>query len=170
VSAKLAELLIDLSEFSDEDAEQVTFDRYAELYLDRGTSPKRTGLQRAHDGERVIFFEDRFPHAFSETVSWYAKGPFDRSRGERVAWIGPVVSGEVPGTECWLVPPKNGGHRTDNRPRNRLYIVNDEGYVVWLEPLRAGGFKFSSAYVAGPGDLRRYRKTGRKLWAQKNTP
>ena len=170
MNEKLASLLLDLSGLSDGEAEEVVFEKYVELYLDRGTEPKRTGALQTHDEKKVVFFEDRFEHAFAQTVAWYEKGGFDRSRGERVAWIGPVVRGEIPGTECWLVPPKNGGRRQPDRPWNRVYMVEEERYVVWLEPLRSGGWKFSSAYVAGYGDLRRYRRAGRRLWARENTP
>lgn len=170
MQSRLAELLLDLSGLSDEDAARLTFEKYACLYLDRGKTPKRTGALHTHDDEKVIFFEDRFPHAFAETVSWHRKGTFDLRRGERVAWIGPVVAGEIPGTECWLVPPKNGGRTPRIRSRNRIYMLEMEKYVVWLEPLHAGGWKFSSAYMAGSGDLRRYQNAGRCIWAHKNTP
>lgn len=166
----LASLLIDLSDVTDDEAWRCTFDTYGKLYLDRGTTPRRTGATRTHDGEKVVFFEDRFVHAFSETVGWYQKGKFDPQRGSRVAWIGPVIQGRVSDTECWLVPPKNGGRRGPNRRPNRAYIVRSELYVVWLEPLGSGDWKFSSAYVAGPGDIRRYGRDGRLFWAQKNTP
>lgn len=167
---RLASLLVDLSDMSDEEAEQAVLTMYGELYLTRGKSPKRTGAIHAHDEERVVFFEDRFDHAFAATVAWLKKGPFDRRRGERVAWIGTVVRGEIAGTECWLMPPEDRRPPPNDRLRRRLYIVREESYVVWLEPLRSGGWKFSSAYVAGHGDIRRYQRLGRRFWAQKNTP
>jgi len=170
LDGKLASLLLDLSELDDDDARSAVFDKYVELYLDRGSAPRRTGAIRTHDSRKVVFFEDRFEHAFSETIGWQRKGTFSRRRGERVAWIGPVVRGEIAGTECWLVPPKNGGRRDRIRRRNRVYIVARERYVVWLEPLGSDAWKFSSAYVAGHGDIRRYRRSGRRLWAHQNTP
>lgn len=167
---ELAPLLIDLSGLDDNEAELATLDKYAALYLDKGRAPKRLGVRTTHDGEEVLFYEDRFPHAFSATVSWCTKGAFDRTRGERVAWIGPVIAGEIDGTECWTVPPKNGGRRGPRRRPDRLYVVSSTGYVVWLSPRDEGGWKFSSAYVAGHGDIRRYHSYGRRIWARKKTP
>ena len=167
---RLASLLIDLSETSDEEANRLVFEKYVELYLDATTASCRVGVRETHDGEPVVFFEDRFDHAFAKTVAWCRKGPFDRLRGERVAWIGPVIAGEIEGTECWLLPPKNGRRDLQGRRPNRAYIVHAEAYVVWLTPRVDGRWRFSTAYVAGYSDIRRYRREGRRLWAHKNTP
>ncbi|MCX5656339.1 MAG: hypothetical protein NTY65_17010 [Planctomycetota bacterium] len=172
MNAVLAELFLDLSAFSDEEAEQVVFEKYAELYLDCETRTGWVGIRKTHDGQDVVFFEDRFVHAFytskEKTSRQYAKDRFERSRGERIAWIGPLVAGEIDGSECWLIPPKDGGRHLDDRPPNRFYLLRQEGYVVWLEPRKNGGWKFSSAYVAGH-NLERYCTEGRLFW-KKSTP
>lgn len=171
---RLASLLIDLSELSDEEAEQTAFNKYAELYLDTETASCRIGVREAHDGEQVVFFEDRFDHAFftssQKTSRSYAKDRLDRRRGERVAWIGPVLAGEIEGTECWVLPPRNGRRVLQGRRPNRLYIVLAEAYVVWLEPRLDERWRFSTAYVASYSDIRRYQRDGRRAWAHKNTP
>jgi hypothetical protein len=168
---KLASLLIDLSSMTDEEADRHVFEKYVELYLDKGEAPRRMGVRRTHDGEDALFTESRYKHAFgtsSDKVnSPYANDVFVRSRGERVAWIGPVIAGECEGTQCWLVPPKNGDRDARGRPPNRLYVVGDEAYVVWLEPRRQGGWWFSSAYVGRYADIRRYCRLGRQIWAHK---
>ena len=174
MDARLASFLVDLSGLSDKDAEQLVFQKYVELYLDRGRPPRRIGIRKTHDGTNVKFGESRYDHAFytfaESTSRKYAKDKFDRLRGERVAWIGPVVAGEIEGTECWIGPPKNGRRDVRSRAPNRFYIVPSERYNVWLEPTRDGGWWFSSAYVAGFGDIRRYCRIGRQIWAQKNIP
>jgi hypothetical protein len=168
----LAALILDLSGLSDQEAEDVVFQRYIDLYLDRQTHTGWVGIRKTHDGEDVVFFEDRFEHAFcttkDRTSRQYAKDRFQRSRGERVAWIGPIVAGEIEGSECWLIPPKGAGYNPHSRPPNRFYIVRQEGYIVWLEPRKNGGWKFSTAYVAGH-DIERYCREGRLLW-KKSTP
>ena len=170
---RLASLLIDLSETSDEEANRLVFEKYVELYLDATTASCRVGVRETHDGEPVVFFEDRFDHAFftsgQKTSRPYAKDRFDRRRGERVAWIGLVIAGAVEGTECYLLPPK-GGARLPGQRENRVYIVYAEAYVVWLTSRVDGRWRFSTAYVAGYSDMRRYRREGRRLWAHKNTP
>jgi len=168
----LTGLFLDLSGFCDEDAERIVFREYAKRYLDRPTQTGRVGVRKTHDGQDVVFFEDRFQHAFytsgEKTSRQYAKDKFERSRGERVAWIGPLLAGEIEGSECWLIPPKGGGRGLSRRPPNRFYLLRQEWYIVWLEPRRNGGWKFSSAYVAGHS-IERYGQEGRLFW-KKSTP
>jgi hypothetical protein len=173
---QLASLLIDLSAMLEEEADQFVFEKYAELYLDQGPEQRRIGVRNAHDGQEVLFTESRYDHAFGtsreKTSRQYAKDKFDRLRGERVAWIGPVVAGQIDGTECWVMPPEDGSRDERGRTLNqRMYLVRPEGYVVWLQPSsRRNGWWFSTAYVAGFGDVRRYCRTGRQVWAHKNIP
>jgi len=174
LNVRLASLLVDLSGLSDEQADELVFEKYVELYLDRRAEPRRIGVRPAHDGTDVVFTESRYDHAFGATHETttrpYAKDELDRSRGERVAWIGPVIAGEVEAAECWVIPPKNGRRDVRNRPPNRFYLVREERYVVWLEPSSKNpGLWFSSAYVAGYGDVRRYCRAGRRIWAHEKS-
>jgi hypothetical protein len=166
------ELWLELGGLTEEEAVQETRREYERLYLDKGRPPKRLGIRNTHDSREVIFFEDRFKHAFfksSHPISRsHLKDVFAWDRAERVRWIGPLIAGTLSDSECWLVPPKGNRRYHTRRLPNRLYILWRERYVVWLEPLRSGAWKFSSAYPAG-GDVRRYCQAGSTLW-QKNTP
>jgi len=154
VNPNLASLLLDLSGLSDEEAEEVTYQEYIKLYTDQKTHGGRIGLRKTHDGEEVIFFEDRFGHAFftsaQKTSRQYAKDEFQRNRASRVRWIGPIIQGDIGDTECWRIFPHQRYHSNTNMP-SRLYILWDEKYLVWLEPRKSGSWWFSSAYVAERG-------------------
>ena len=77
---------------------------------------------------------------------------------ERIAWIGPILRGEVADTQSWESIPG-----TDPR-KNRLCIASSELYVVWLEPLRSGSWKFSTAYVARAAQATEYKRGKRCVW------
>jgi len=169
VHPSLTSLLVDLSGFSDIDAKKCIFEKYVQLYLDRGIPPRRIGISKTHDGLDCMFTESRFSHAFYFSGR-LKKNIFSRIRGARVAWISPVIAGLIDETECWLVPPKVRAQEGQTRLRNRLYLVRQESYVVWLEPGEGNKWWFSSAYIAGRGDLRRYCNAGTLIWVQKNIP
>lgn len=162
----LASLLLDLHDLSDEEAEDLVFDKYVDLYLDRGTPPRRTGIRETHNSSHCMFTESRFNHAFF-CKERYAKDKFSRLRGARVAWIGPLIAGVFAKMECWLVPPKDAFRQDQMRRFNRLYLLREESFVVWLEPGKGKNWWFSSAYVAGRGDIRRYCNAGTLIWAQR---
>jgi len=113
-----------------------------------------------------VFYEDRFEHAFYKSIDkanrQFNKGEFDWLRAARIRWIAFAIQGKASGVECWLVPH----HHTINR----MYLLREEKYVVWLIPRKTNGWKFSTAYIAGPQDIRRYCRQGRILWTQKNIP
>lgn len=100
----LASLLLDLAGLSDEEAEELTYQEYVKLYMDRQTRRGMIGERQTHDGEPVIFYEDRFHHAFftaSDKITRpYAKNRFDRVRASRVRWIGGIIRGNIDGTSC----------------------------------------------------------------------
>jgi len=100
------------------------------------------GLHPTHDNDTVVFWSDRFAHAFfnkDKAAHFYgAKKVLDVERIERIRWIGEVVRGNVPNSVCWEVPSPEGRLR----PPNRLYIVNGRNYVVFLEPRMEGGGSF----------------------------
>lgn len=165
----LASLLVDLSGFSDTDAENCVFNKYVHLYLDHGIPPRRVGIRKTHDGLDCMFTESRFAHAFY-FEGRFRKNIFSKVRGARIAWIGPVIAGLIEKTECWLIPPKDRFQEGQTRPWNRLYLLRQGSYVVWLEPGKSNKWWFSSAYVAGYGDIRRYCSAGTLIWIKKNIP
>lgn len=158
------DLLLDLSGKTDDEAASFGERQYRELYLQRG----RTGSLQAHDGEIVIFFEDRYHHAFhtshNRAKHAYSKAKVATDRIERLAWVGPMIEGRFPDFECWEVPLKVPEEGFRCFPGKRLYVSWSRGYLIWLEPLRKGGFKFSSCYCVPSGDIARYIKRSRKLW------
>ena len=117
---------------------------------------------QAHDGDSVTFFEERFDHAFfksSDPRGGGRKDGIDIDRVQRVLWIGRLIQGSVYNSECLQVPNKR-----PDKPDTRLYIINSEMYVVWLEPLEVGGWVFSSAYKPMARQIKAYRKSGKKIW------
>jgi len=167
VNPTLASLLLDLSGLSDVEAEELTYQEYIKLYTVRQTRCGMIGVRETHDGDAVIFYEDRFYHAFFTTVDkisrQYNKAKFDRVRGSRIRWIGEVIQGNIDGTSCWYI---------SDSPASivkRLYVVWDEYYLVWLNPRKKGGWRFSSAYVADHKYIRRKTTKGSCFW-RKITP
>ena len=156
----LAEILVDLSAVPDAELADTGKQLYAENYLNKG----RVGEYLCHDQAIVLFHEERFGHAFYDKFDrWCYRKRTDvpsRERIERIRWIGEIIKGNVIGSECWEVLGPDG-----REPRNRLYIVWKELYVVWLEPRTAGGWRFSSAYVKQGGDIRKYCRKGNKIWS-----
>lgn len=114
------------------------------------------------------FFDDRYFHGFRTSKDRarraYAKDKVAVDRIERIQWIRPILEGQVEGIECWEVPLKipEEGYRCF--PGKRLYVCRDREYIVWLEPLRKGGFKFSTSYVAPKKEIERYIERGRLIW------
>jgi hypothetical protein len=159
----LQELLIDFSEVPSNELEDKGRAAYREHYLNRG----KFGIFNCHDGAAVVFHEDRFDHAFYDKPDRWSltksRDMPEESRLERMRWIGPLIRGEVPASECWEVPSPTGRRR----PPNRLYVIWEEQYIVWLEPRENGGWKFSSAYVVTRGSIRDYCRGGGKVWPVK---
>src|SRR5579862_5253050 len=73
-----------------------------------------------HDGGRITFTDERFDHAFFSTDDKinkrFGKHQFMLDRAERLHWIAAIVSGKVPGVECWKVPPAYAA-----APKQRIY-------------------------------------------------
>ena len=165
----LASLLLDLNGLSDDEAEALTYEEYIRLYMDRKTHRGMVGEHRTHDDEAVVFYEDRFEHAFFSSSHGarrrYVKDKFQRNRGSRVGWIGPVIQGDICGTECWRIAPI-GHYHSDAKKPARLYILWEENYLVWLEPRRNGEWWFSTAYVAERGKtyIRNITNRGVRSW------
>lgn len=159
----LASLLLDLTDLPDAEAEELTFREYSRLYLDHETRKGMVGELQTHDGGSVTFYEDRFDHAFFTTfdkvVRPHNKGLFDKTRAVRVRWIGEIIAGNIDGTECYHIPSDTHS-RFRSAIMKRLYVLPEERYIVWLEPLKKGGWKFSTAYLTGNRDIRRITEGG----------
>jgi hypothetical protein len=151
VNPALASLLLDLSNLCDEEAEAKTYQEYIRLYTDRKTRKGMVGTRKTHDGEDVVFYEERFEHAFFEsaykTSRKYNKGKFARNRAARIRWIGEIISGNIEGCECYHIPDFNRRDGSGRIMVKRLYVLWEEKYLIWLEPRKTGGWWFSSAYI-----------------------
>ena len=159
MNEKLRSLLLDLSGLSDEEAKIVTRREYINLYMDRQTRTCLIGVRITHDNQRVIFYEDRFEHAFSTSFeraySQMKKDKFDRSRAARIRWIGQVIQGCIEGVEFCHVPTGSQRNHSGKIRTKRLYILGEENYLIWLEPRKENEWKFSSAYVANKAYIQR---------------
>jgi hypothetical protein len=158
----LEDLLFDISDLSDEEA----FDEGRRIYEDEYAGADI----HLYNGDKVIFHKDRYDHAFM-TSRDRARNPYSKKiialdRIEKIRWIKEVLAGNVEGSQCWCVWPKEG----NRRERDRLMIVWDHRYVIWLNPRKDGGWRFSSAYQASAQDIRRYTQGGTKTWEKKIAP
>ena len=158
MSIDLEALLLDLSGLTDEQAEELGRAEYQSLYA-RGFG--KSSLI-AFDGTEVMFFDDRFDHAFFSTPDRYrrpeAKTKLARDRVERIRWIGPLLQGRIPRTECWQALP------AANSRINRLCLTAPELYTVWLEPLKDGRWKFSTAYLVLGEQMAEYKRNKKLVW------
>ncbi len=126
------------------------------------------GTLKAHDGQTVKFFQDRYEHAFSKSADRRTRGPDDPMcprRIARVRWIEHVIAGKADKWEC----------REQERQgrKKRLYFVPGENYIVWLEAAREPRvWTFSTAYVVDSDTLfARYRAESRFVASgKKNAP
>lgn len=168
---ELDKLLINLADKQTDEIEAIGRKRYNELC----DVSHQTETITTHDGYRVMFYRDRFEHAFFTSSNWAQypdqKDKLDADRIARIEWICEFISGRVPGVECWEV------ERLDGRlfPKMRVYLTWDPAYIVWLDELRGGfRFKYSSGYPTVPKRLRGYCHKGRLIWplppTKKNAP
>jgi hypothetical protein len=106
-----------------------------------------------------------FTHAFFTAGErhrrGWAKDIIDPRRVARTRWIVPVIGGLVDGTQCFRVIDYTAYKKPP--PEKRLYVLRDEGYVIWLVR-KPGGFRFKAAYVAGHADIDRYTHRQRLIW------
>lgn len=160
----LESLLCPVDGFSDEELERLARANYHGYCVE----PAKLGTVTTHDGVRVFMYPDdeTFTHAFFTAASrshrGWAKDLVDPRRVARIRWIVPVISGLVDGTECFRVVDYASYRKP--APEQRLYVVRDERYVVWLIRRNAGNFRFRTAYVAGHADIDRYIERQRKIW------
>jgi len=84
----------------------------------------------------------------------YSKARVAVDRIARVKWIKEILMGNIVGTECWHVRPQSGR----NHPLDRPYVHWAYGYVVWLQPRKDGGWRFSSAFPAPQAEIARFTR------------
>jgi len=117
---------------------------YSENFLNQSNS---RGQMDTHDGANVVFYADRYDHAF-RTSPDRARRAYDKSkvaidRIERILWIRTLIGTTAQHITCKQKSPP---------PRwKRAYYCYENNYVVWLESQRVEngrpiGWKFSSAY------------------------
>ncbi|QBG47608.1 hypothetical protein EGM51_09460 [Verrucomicrobia bacterium S94] len=150
----MEELLVDTNGISDEGLEELGREMYREIFLNKG----KVGELTLHNGDPVVFHEDRYDHAFrcspNRARNPHSKKAVARDRIERMRWIKAILEGDIDDVECWIVPQQT---------KDRLYVVWKERYVIWLWSRKEGGWRFSSAYCAGRKDIRGYTRRGVKI-------
>lgn len=126
---------------------------YSEEFLNQSAT---RGELVTHDDQTVVFFSDRYDHAF-RTSPDRARRAYDKSqvaidRISRIHWVKELISKGGPKMVCKEKSPP---------PRwKRAYYCYENNYVVWLEPLRIQdgrpvGWRFSSAYPQPVTDFKR---------------
>jgi hypothetical protein len=156
--------MVSLDGLSPTEIEALGRQLYARQFLNYG----HYGIHTTHDGDTLIFHKSQFDHAFFTTSDKIChperKDVVRRASIERILWIQRLVSGKVPGSACFEVPSPTGRRR----PPNRLYAVYTRPFVVWLEPRKDSGWKFSSAYPLSIEEIRKYSIGGRTVWKWKD--
>jgi len=159
----LDKLLVNLSGLDADAVEKLARRLYRESYMNRG----RVGVHKTHDGQKLIIHEDAFDHAFFTTSDRLChpdlKDRLRKGSVERIHWIGHLIGGRVRGSACFEVPSPTGRER----PPNRLYVIFETPFVVWLEPRQDGGWKFRTAYPTSIEEIRKYTRGGRTVWKWK---
>uniref|UniRef100_UPI003F714944 hypothetical protein n=1 Tax=Shinella sp. TaxID=1870904 RepID=UPI003F714944 len=144
--------LLDLANMTTEECYEFGKAIYASDYL----SGKERGSLKTHDGLDVVFYADRYEHAFRTSPDRarlaYDKSKFAIDRIERIHWIKELLLKSDEQFACKEKTPP---------PRwKRAYYCYNHCYVVWLEPLkvvegRPSGWKFSSAYPLPVSEFKR---------------
>lgn len=144
----LRDLLIRCNGLTPDEIEQLGRTTFSEIFL----TDSRRGSYATHDGQRVVFFNDAFDHAFFASPE---KVVLDIERVERINWILPLIQGDAPNSECWEV--------SDSGMTKRVYLCFGLGYVVWLKERLNGGWKFITAYPAFRAQIRKYIRNGKRI-------
>lgn len=115
--------------------EDLYFEEYKKIYCDR-TRPICT-----HDGITVKFFEDKFKHAFYDSVIT-KDDTFSRERAERLTWIKDVLQDP---SSLLLAGYDKAGNCYDHT--NRVAVVkHDYVVIVWMKDKKNA--KFITAFKA----------------------
>jgi hypothetical protein len=87
-------------------------------------------------GERVVFEENDFQHAFTYRDKHTGLEKFSFQRARRILWIKEVVSGNCPSV------------RKDIGKEVYFYYNSAENYLVFLKKMSRGDLRFITHYVA----------------------
>lgn len=162
----LNSLLLSFDGLSSEAAFEEGRKIYMEIFAVRGSR----GRLFMEDGAEIVFYADRYDHAF-RTSSDRARRAYSKSevaipRIERIRWIREILEGRVPNTECRHVP--NESQKWE--PPKHVVLAWDYSYIIWLNGLRDGAWRFSSAYPSTTEDMRRYTKISKTVWKKEGAP
>lgn len=143
---------LDLTHMGHDECYDFGMTMYADIYL----GGKERGSLKTHDDLDVVFYADRYEHAFrtspDRTRLAYDKSKVAVDRIQRIHWIKELLLSADGQMVCKEQRPP---------PRwKRAYYCYDNCYVVWLEPLRIvegrpSGWKFSSAYPLPVSEFKR---------------
>src|SRR5436309_1821513 len=157
MAADLNSLLLAVEGLDETGVESLGREEYERLYI----QGEHRGEVALHNGGIAVFYRDRFHHAFRTSADrarrQFAKDKVAVERVARMRWIGEILRGRIPGTECWHVRPLSGR----NHPLDRLYVLWEAAYVVWLWPTRIeNAWRLSSAYPAPKQEITGYIRGG----------
>lgn len=159
-SVDLHHLLVSIDNLSDEQA----LEKGRQLYTTIYTGSQQRGSLKTWKEEWVYFFADRYDHAFKTSPNRaqqaYLKTKVDRERIARIRWIKEILEGRVQNAECRHVP--NESKKWE--PPKYIILAWDYSYIIWLNGLRNGALRFSSAYPTTKEDMRRYIQVSRLAW------
>ena len=163
-------LKLNLKGLTEEEKRAAGWTWYQQLYL---TDPEKPiGILDLHDGEKALFHDRTFDHAFYRSSNYQLypkkKDLIDFVRLERVRWIAPLICGQVSQSSCFEVVALSG------RPgiTNRVYLAHGQSYLVFLEPRAATDvqWKFSSAFPSTPGYIQSKVTSGSLIWTNRSPP
>jgi hypothetical protein len=151
--------LIDLSGMSDEEAFAFGIEAYRAEFINQSQS---RGQLSCHDGMPVVFWIDRYDHAFRTSSDRirrpYGKDIVARRRIERLNWIRALITCSMPGVVCKEFRPPG--------PWKRAYYSLEHGHIVWLEPSnvkngKPTAWRFSTSYDLPAAEIKRTTLKGK---------
>ncbi len=153
--------LVDLTGLSDDDAYELGETLYAETFLNQSD---RRGELLTHDGMPLIFWWERYDHAFTTSSDRvrraHDKDIVARTRIARFHWILKLLACVDDGIKCKQLSPPDRW--------KRAYYSLEHGHIVWLEQAKMQGgrptaWKFSSSYNVPAEEIKRTTQRGRIL-------
>jgi len=150
--------LVDLTGMSDEEAFEHGWDLYQKNFLNQSG---RRGELITHDGCPVIFWDNRYDHAF-RTSSDRRRRPYDkdvvaRTRILRIHWIAKLLACDEEGIVCKEMSPPDRWQRA--------YYSLEHGHIIWLEPsgksnVKPTAWRFSTSFNLPVAEIKRTTQRG----------